>query len=42
MDYIIKMPSPSYINLRYIDWFRQYINSLTSQISLTDKKAEEV
>jgi hypothetical protein len=42
MDYIIKMPSPSYINLRYIDWIRQYINSLTSQISLTDKKAEEV
>lgn len=40
MDYILKIPSPSYIYLRYIDWIRPYVNSVMSQFSLKEKKAE--
>lgn len=42
MDYLLKIPSPSYLNLRYIDWIRPYINSVLNQLSLSDKKTEEV
>jgi hypothetical protein len=38
MDYLLKIPSPSYLNLRYIDWIRPYVNNVISLLNLTDKK----
>ena len=42
MDYLLKLPSPSYVHLRYIDWVRPYVNSVINHLNLTDKKKEEV
>jgi hypothetical protein len=42
MDYLLKMPSPSYLHLRYIDWVRPYVNEVANHLSLTEKKKEEV
>lgn len=42
MNFLLKMPSPSYIYLRYIDWVRPYVNEVINQLNISDKKKEEV
>jgi hypothetical protein len=42
MDFMLKMPSPSYLYLRYIDWVRPYVNEVANHLNLNDKKKEEV
>lgn len=42
MDYMLRLPSPSYFQLRYVDWVRPYVNEVANHLSLTDKKKEEV
>lgn len=38
MHYILKMPSPCYYYLRYIDWVRPYVNGVIHHLSLNEKK----
>ena len=42
MQYILKVPSPCYYNLRYIDWVRPFVNNVINHLNITDKKKEEV
>jgi hypothetical protein len=42
MDYLLNLPSPSYVHLRYIDWIRPYVNNVINHLNLSDKKKEEV
>lgn len=42
INYILKMPSPSYLHLRYLDWVRPYVNEVANHLNLSDKKKEEV
>ena len=42
MQYMLKMPSPCYYYLRYIEWVRPYVNSVINHLNLNDKKKEEV
>jgi hypothetical protein len=40
MQYMLRMPSPCYYYLRYIDWVRPYVNSVINHLNLNDKKKE--
>jgi hypothetical protein len=37
---MLRMPSPCYYYLRYIDWVRPYVNSVINHLNLNDKKKE--
>lgn len=41
MDYIIKIPAPTYTYLRYIDWMRSFVNQVINHLNLQQKKKEE-
>lgn len=42
MVFLLKMPSPSYYYLRYVDWVRPYVNEVANHLNLNEKKKEEV
>ncbi len=42
MDYLIQQPAPSYVQLRYIDWLRPYVNEVLATLTgLSDKKRQD-
>lgn len=38
MDYIIKIPAPTYTYLRYIDWMKSFVNEVINHLNLQEKK----
>ena len=40
MEFMIKLPSPCYNNLRYVDWMRPFVNNVINHLNISDKKKE--
>lgn len=42
MRFMLKMPSPCYSHLRYVDWVRPFVNNVINHLSINEKKKEDV